>query len=201
MYDFEDTELCRLIQEEARQNKNWFVSTELDSDGHLQRIFWMDPTQKTLYRHYHDVVFYNNPFREDLFDMTFYILFVVDAQGKSRLVGFSLVTTELAEDHSWILRQLLKANKTKHPGVIIVDEDPEVEAACNEVIPRSNRLISLWHLVTWIKANLHGALTVGWTEFLSVFWTARNSITQQIFESRWKETVAVLVDDEPSAQA
>ncbi|GJJ70982.1 zinc finger SWIM domain-containing protein 3 [Entomortierella parvispora] len=198
-YDSEETELLRLLEEKASKEKDWFVSKELDSEGHLQRLFWMTPVQRTLYRHCHDVVLYNNPFKADPFDMTFYIFFGVDNQGKNRLMGCSLVSDSKTEDHAWILQQLLKANNGQHPGVLIVDEDPAVEAACTEVIPRTNRLISLWHLVNHLKANLHGALTVGWTDFLPVFWKTRNSITQDVFERRWKEDVLVLVHDEPSS--
>ncbi|GJJ70983.1 zinc finger SWIM domain-containing protein 3 [Entomortierella parvispora] len=198
-YDSEETELLRLLEEKTNKEKDWFVSKELDSEGHLQRLFWMTPVQRTLYRRYRDVVLYNNPFKDDRFDMTFYIFFLVDNEGKSRLVGCSLVSDSKTEDHAWILQQLLKANNGQHPGVLIVDEDPAVEAACTEVIPRTNRLISLWHLVNHLKANLHGALTVGWTDFLPVFWKTRNSITQDVFERRWKEDVLVLVHDEPSS--
>ncbi|KAI8347017.1 hypothetical protein B0O80DRAFT_430473 [Mortierella sp. GBAus27b] len=52
-------ELTQLLKELAR-NEDWFVATDISKiDGRLNRVFWMDPEQRCLYRRYHDVVLNN----------------------------------------------------------------------------------------------------------------------------------------------
>ncbi|KAG0075275.1 hypothetical protein BGZ93_004236, partial [Podila epicladia] len=62
------------------------------------------------------------------------VLVIVDNNGKSCLVGCSLVSGEKIEDYKWILNQLLAACNNLPPNVIIVNEDPAMEAACANVI-------------------------------------------------------------------
>lgn len=52
----EAAELFKLLQEKARVDKDWYLKTKLDSQGRLQRISWMNSTQRALYRRYRDVV-------------------------------------------------------------------------------------------------------------------------------------------------
>jgi len=198
----EAAELYRLIQERAREEEGWFVATELDFMGRLRRIFWMSPSQISLYRRYHDVVLNDNTFKTNRFNMALNVFVVVDTDGKNRLVACCLMSTEKIEDFSWILQQLLIASDGRYPHVIIVDEDRAMESACDEVIPYTTRLNCIWHLGNQnLNANLHGALGADWEEFVSAFWIARNSITQETFERRWGETVMVFAEGKPSAEA
>ena len=198
----EAAELCSLLQELARGNKDWFVSIELDSKGRLKRIFWMTPSQRTLYGRYHDVVLNDNTFKTNRFNMPFNVFVVVDTDGKNRVVACSLTSAEKTEDYAWILQQLLAANDDNHPHVIIVDEDLAMEAACYEVIPRTTRLNCIWHLGHQnLNTNLHGAMGSAWEQFISAFWKTRNAITQDVFERKWQETVTVFADGKPAAQS
>jgi hypothetical protein len=45
-----------------------------------------------------------------------------------------LISSETTDDYEWILRCLLEAGEGLAPAVIIVDEDPAMEAACAIVI-------------------------------------------------------------------
>src|SRR5690349_21879689 len=57
------SELYKLLQDKARKDKEWYFATELDAEGRLQRIFWMSPSQRSLYRRYRDVVLSDNTFK------------------------------------------------------------------------------------------------------------------------------------------
>src|SRR5690349_7871491 len=128
------SELYKLLQDKARKDKEWYFATELDAEGRLQRIFWMSPSQRSLYRRYRDVVLSDNTFKTNRFGMPFNAIVIVDNSGKNRLVGCSLVSGEHTKDYEWILRQLLMANDNLAPHTIIVDDDHAMEAACAKVI-------------------------------------------------------------------
>lgn len=88
----EAAELFKILQGKAQEDKDWFIATELDSKGRLQRIFWMSPSQRSLYRRYRDIVLNDNTFKTNRFHMPLNVVVVVDNNGKSRLVGCALVS-------------------------------------------------------------------------------------------------------------
>lgn len=162
----------------------------------------MSPSQRSLYRHYRDVVLNNNTYKTNRFNMPLNVLVIVDNNGRSRLVGCSLVSGEKTEDYEWILKQLLIASNNLPPHVIIVNEDPAMEAACANVIGGTTLLNCIWHLGHQnLNKNLHGALGKDWDAFISSFWTMRNSITSHDFERRWSQHVTVFGHGKPRVEA
>ena len=84
---------------------------------------------------------------------------VVDANAKSRIVACALVSGETTEDYEWILEQLLESSSGVAPGVLLVDEDPAMEAASANIIPQTTVLNCIWHLGSLnLAKNLQGAL-------------------------------------------
>ena len=142
----ETAELFKILQNKTYENKNWFIATELDSKGRFQRIFWMSLSQRSLYRRYCDIVLNDNTFKTNRFHILLNIVVIVDNNGKSRLVGYALVSGETSEDYEWILQQLLTANNYLAPKVIMVDENAAMEAACANVLKNTVLLNCIWHL-------------------------------------------------------
>jgi len=102
------------------------------------------------------------------------------------LVACALISGETTEDYEWILEQLLESNNNLAPGVILVDEDPAMEAACVSRIPATAIINCIWHLAS-LSLNIPKNLRSGsnWDEFIRRFWTARNALTADEFERRW----------------
>lgn len=197
----EAPEFFQILQGKACEDKDWFVATKLDKKGQLQRIFWMSPSQRSLYHCYHDVVLNDNTYKTNQFNMPLNVLVIVNNDGKSHLVGCSLVSGETTQDYEWILQQLLEANDNLPPHVILVDEDPAMEAACANIIGSTILLNCIWHLGHQnLNKNLHGALGQDWEEFASCFWRAWNAITESEFEHRWLKEVAVFGVSKPKVQ-
>jgi hypothetical protein len=142
----EAAELFQILQDKARKDNDWFISTELDNQGRLLRIFWMSPSQRSLYRRYRDVVLNDSTYKTNRFHMPLNVFVIVDNDGKSRLVGCSLVSGETIQDYEWILQQLLDANDNLPPHVILVDEDHAMEAACGNIIENTILMNCIWHL-------------------------------------------------------
>lgn len=162
----------------------------------------MSPSQRSLYRRYRDVVLNDNTFKSNRFHMPLNVLVIVDNNGKSRLIGCALVSGKKTEDYEWILQQLLTANDGIAPLVIMVDEDPAMEAACDNVIANTVLLNCIWHLGHQnLTRNLHGALGKDWEAFISRFWITRNAITEQDFRRRWLRDIVIFGKDKPGVQA
>ena len=93
---------------------------------------------------------------------------------------------ETTEDYEWILEQLLESSSGVAPGVLLVDEDPAMEAASANIIPQTTVLNCIWHLGSLnLAKNLQGALRSDWQTFLPRFWTARNALTPDEFDRMW----------------
>lgn len=88
------------------------------------------------------------------------------------------------------------------PRVILVDEDPAMEAACYSVFTDTVIFNCIWHLgCVNLSRNLRGSLGRDWDSFISSFWKARNSITVEQFERRWAEEVEVYGEGKERVQA
>jgi hypothetical protein len=162
----------------------------------------MNPSQRILYRRYRDVVLNDNTAKTNRFNMPLNVFVVVDTDGKSRAVAYSLVGGETTQDYEWILRQLLEANDGCAPNIIIVDEDPAMEAACSSIIGDTVLINCIWHIGHQnLARNLRGPLAVRWNSFISAFWAARNSITEPEFERQWTNEILPFGEEKPAVQA
>lgn len=130
------------------------------------------------------------------------VLVIINYNGRSHLVGCSLVSGEKTEDYKWILKQLLAASNNLPPHVIIINEDPSMEAACTNVIGDMTLLNCIWHLGHQnLNKNLHGALGKDWDAFISSFWSTQNFITSHDFEHRSSQHVTVFGFGKPRVGA
>lgn len=184
-------DLCNWLDEEQRKDDNWFVRSAVDKHGRLQRLFWMNPIQKNLYHRYHDVVLNDSTFSTNRFKMPLNVFVVVDTDGKTRLVGCALVTTETTGDYIWILRQLMEATNEQKPGVVMIDAEAAMEAACRTVLPDTRIVRCIWHLTAQnLPRNLSSRLGKdNFPLFKKAFWIARNTITEREFEIQWDRLV------------
>lgn len=127
---------------------------------------------------------------------------VVDNDGKSRLVACALVSRETTSDYEWILEQMKDACDHGAPVVIVVDEDPAMEAACQSVFPDTRLINCIWHLGTQnVKKNLRAAIGPDWDIFNNAFWRTRDAVTEQEFERGWQETIVPYGTDKPGVLA
>ena len=131
-------QLLGLLHDHQQEDSRWFIRKDIDpSSGHLRRLFWMNPVQRELYLRYRDVILNDSTAQTNRFNKPLNIFIVVYADGKSRMVGCALISGETTDDYEWILRSLLEAGEGLAPAVIVVDEDPAMEAACAIVIPEA----------------------------------------------------------------
>lgn len=151
----------------------------------------MNPQQRELYIRYCDIVLNDNTAQTNRFKIPLNVFVIVDTNGKSRMVACALISGERTEDYEWILESLLEANNQLASGIILIDEDPAMEAACESQIPTTTIINCIWHLASLnLPKNLCGALgSSNWDSFIHHFWVARNTLTASEFERRWSALI------------
>jgi hypothetical protein len=196
-------QLLGLLHDHQREDSRWFIRKDVDEhSGRLRRLFWMNPVQRELYIRYRDVILNDSTAQTNRFNMPLNTFVVVDADGKSRMVGCAMISGETTDDYEWILRSLLEAGEGLAPAVIIVDEDPAMEAACAIVVPETAMVNCIWHLGSLnLPKNLRGAFGASWDDFISRFWIARNALTTDEFERRWSAITRDFGGRGPKAEA
>jgi hypothetical protein len=187
----EAAQLVLKLHDRQAEDATFFFRKDVEEvTGRLRRLFWMEPQQRVLYLRYNDIVLNDNTANTNRFNMALSTFVIVDANAKSRIAACALVSGETTADYEWILEQLLEASDGVAPGVLLVDEDPAMEAACASTIPQTTMLNCIWHLGSLnIAKNLQGALRSEWQAFMPRFWAARNALTPDEFERKWSALV------------
>jgi hypothetical protein len=187
----EAAQLLLLLHDRQLEDSNFFIAKDVDeTTGCLRRLFWMEPQQRILYLRYSDVVLNDNTSQTNRFNMPLSVFVVVDNNGKSRIVACALVCGETTSDYEWILEKLMEVQNGLAPAILLVDEDPAMEAACAHIIPQTTVLNCIWHIGSLnVVKNLQPTLRQSWDAFLPRFWSARNALTTEDFEDKWSALI------------
>ncbi len=188
--------LIKLKENDAR----WQIFVDFDETKVLRRLFWMSPNQIELWIQYHDVIINDITYKTNRYNMALSLFVAIDNRNCSRLVCQALVDDETAEAHIWILECTLLAtggkrleNETINGGLIplvfMTDSDPAVDAACIRVYKGCYAMHCVYHINQNLHKNLSGPLGENYSQFLSEFYNARNSLSQERFEHLFLELV------------
>jgi len=177
----------------------WQIFVEFDETKALRRLFWMSPDQVELWIQYHDVVINDITCKTNRYNMALSLFVVIDNYNSSRLVCQALVDDETAEAHIWILECTLLATGGKRenekisegliPLVFMTDSDPAVDAACIRIYKDCYAMHCIYHISQNLYKNLSGPLGENYSQFLSEFYNARNSLSQERFEHLFFELI------------
>jgi hypothetical protein len=177
----------------------WQIFVEFDEAKVLRRLFWMSPNQVDLWIQYYDVIINDITCKTNRYNMALSLFVVIDNHNCSRLVCQALVDDETAEAHIWILECTLLATGGKRqnenisggliPLVFMTDSDPAVDAACIRIYKGCYAMHCIYHINQNLYKNLSGPLGENYSQFLSEFYNARNSLSQERFEHLFLELI------------
>jgi hypothetical protein len=91
--------LLRTLIEYKANDPGWFVEFQLDENNRLTRLFWMSPTQITLWLEYHDVILNDNTAKTNRYQMPLSLFLAIDNNTRSRLVAQALMSDETTESY------------------------------------------------------------------------------------------------------
>ncbi|CAB5358378.1 unnamed protein product [Rhizophagus irregularis] len=100
----------------------------------------------------------------------------------------AFIQDETEESYLWLLKCLKHTNI--EPKTIITDSETAMIGALQEELPNTFHVICIYHLSQNLSKQLKSILGKDYIKFLNDFYTACNSISEDIFEYQWKRLQA-----------
>ncbi|XP_058732801.1 protein FAR-RED IMPAIRED RESPONSE 1-like [Vicia villosa] len=179
-------ECFMLMQEE---NPRFFYAFDLDDDGRVKNVFWVDANGRDDYQEFGDVISFDTTYITNKYKMPFAPFIGVNNHFQSRLLGCALLANESSESFIWLMKIWLRAMGGKPPNAIITDQDKAMKVAIEEVFPNTRHRFCLWHILRKVPEKLSHVMRKNedfTRDFNACIYKSR-SIQQ--FEDKWKEMV------------
>jgi hypothetical protein len=187
--DADASQMLQQLLEWKDSEPLWIVKPRLEPVSRkLNSLLWMSPTQRELYGKYNDVVILDTTYNTNKFQMMLCIITVVDNNYKTRIVACAIIEDETLDTYRWIFDTLLTETEV-YPGVIFTDSDPSMSRAIKEIYPNTHHLLCIFHIDLNLRKKLKGKLGNQFEEFRNQFYICRNSLCEELFESRWNQLV------------
>lgn len=131
------------LHEKKRRNSNFFYVIDLDNEGKLRSIFWIDGKSRLEYHYFHDVVSLITTILTNKYQMPFCPFIGINNHGHSVLLGASLLSDETKETYTWLFRTWMDCMGRCPPYVFLTDQCMAIRNAVTEVFPRSQHRLCL----------------------------------------------------------
>ncbi|KAK0580192.1 hypothetical protein LWI29_037745 [Acer saccharum] len=166
------------------ENSNFFYTIDLDEDGRLKNVLWVDARSRNAYKEFRDVITFDSTYLTNKYDMPFATFVGVNHHGQSILLGCGLVSNEDTKTYIWLFQSWLACMLSCPPKSIITDQDKAMKNAIEVVFPNTQHRWCLWHIMKKLPEKLRG-----YKEYEQIKFTLKNivydSITPEEFEERW----------------
>lgn len=186
---------CQAIADDLRKKQEgdarwrFEVSISRDGSGIVDGVFWQSPIQCELADRYGDVLIFDSAYNRNNAGFPLSIGIVIDGFCHSRNVFYALTATETSEQVKWILQCYLRSAK-RPPTTFMSDRHGTLLIVIPIVLPLTDHLFCLSHLLSNIDQNLRRAIGGRWAEFMDKFWKAYRAVSPEMFTERWEALVA-----------
>ncbi|KAJ1685706.1 hypothetical protein LUZ63_019481 [Rhynchospora breviuscula] len=170
-------------------DKDFFYEVDIDDDGVVRNLFWVDGRGRRSYQEFGDVVTFDTTYNTNKYTMPFAPFIGVNHHRQSILFGMALLRCEESKNFVWLFRTWLAAMHGKHPNSIITDQDPAMRKAIQEVFPSTLHRCCQWHVMR--KAREHLGVLYGEKDGFKDELAAviNRSLTVDDFEDQWAAMV------------
>ncbi|XP_074377582.1 protein FAR1-RELATED SEQUENCE 5-like [Apium graveolens] len=122
-------------------SESFYFAYEVDSDGHLMKLFWADAIGRRNFELYGDAVSFDATFDTNKYNMIFSPFTGVDKHDKCVTFAVCLLSHENIEDYTWAFDHFVKA-MGRNPVVILTDQYPAMKVAVHNSFSDKNGLIA-----------------------------------------------------------
>ncbi|XVE89049.1 hypothetical protein DITRI_Ditri19aG0118800 [Diplodiscus trichospermus] len=144
--------LCRM----QLTNPNFFYLMDLNDEGHLRNLFWVDSRCRASCGYFGDVIYVDNTCLSNRYETPLVALVGINHHGQTVLLGCGLLAGETAESYTWLFKAWLACVSGQCPQTIITDRCNALQNAIAEVFPKSNLRFSLSHIMKKVPEKLGG---------------------------------------------
>ncbi|KAI4331194.1 hypothetical protein MLD38_029404 [Melastoma candidum] len=133
---------------------NFFYSVDLNDEGCLRNVLWINSCSRAAYAYFDDVVTFDTTYLSDNYQVPLFAFIGVNNHKQSILLGCGLVADQTVETFIWMFRTWISCMSGRPPQMIISDRCSALESAIGEVFPRANHVISLSSVMKSIYETL-----------------------------------------------
>ncbi|KAK1356303.1 hypothetical protein POM88_049559 [Heracleum sosnowskyi] len=184
-------EKFKVMQETS---KSFYYAYDVDSAGHLTKLFWADAVGRRNFELYGDAVSF-----EATFDTVYYMIFCpftgVDKHDRCVTFAACLLSQESVGDYKWAFGHLVKA-MGRNLFLIFIDQCAAMKVAVCDVFSDVNGLVAskhrlcMWHIVNKFPIKLGNRLCkeTNFMEKLKAYiWSSIIEIEE--FEQGWEAVI------------
>ncbi|XAR50529.1 hypothetical protein NMG60_11004879 [Bertholletia excelsa] len=167
---------------------NFFYVMDLNDEGHLRNVFWIDSRSRAAYGYFADVITLDTTCLSNKYEIPLLAFLGVNHHGQSIMLGCGLLVDESLETYIWLLRAWLTCMSGRPPQTILTDQTKSLQTAIAEVFPRVHHRLCLSFVMRSILENL-GELQESGTFHNLVNRTVHSCLKVDEFEIAWKDMV------------
>ncbi|CAL5373415.1 unnamed protein product [Camellia sinensis] len=169
-------------------NPDFFYVMDINDEGHLRHVFWIEPRSRAAYGYFGDVVALDTTCLSGKYEVPLVSFVGVNHHGQSILLGCGLLADETLETCVWLLRTWLTSMLGRPPQTMLTDQCKALQTAIAEVCPRAHHRLCL-SLVMQIILEKSGRLRES-EEFRTVLGRiVHNSVNVDEFEIAWEDMI------------
>jgi MULE transposase domain len=181
--------LVNRLAECKREDPGWEYDLQLDLDGRIDRIWWMNPYQHTLARFHRDVIVLDTCEGRNLWDFHPTTFIVIDGNYCSRNIAYGLTAHQNADTFKFLFNSVRNAlNLLSGPLKLIAifsDRHDAIAFAIQMVWPGLFHGHCLWHLYKNLMEKLQKLLHPDYLIFKAEFTEVCNMGSPASFEIAW----------------
>ncbi|CAG8610979.1 9589_t:CDS:2, partial [Cetraspora pellucida] len=136
---------------------------------------------------FYNVIINDNTCKTNKYMMPLSIFIVIDSNNKSCIAATAVVSDETVSTYEWILKQTKLATNGLQPTIIFTDADSVMQVAITNEYPEAIVRHYAFHIRQNLVKRLKKKLNNRWDNFISDFYTLRNSFVVSDFDRHWIE--------------
>lgn len=144
--------LCRM----QLTNPNFFYLMDLNDEGRLRNVFWVDARSRAANAYFGDVIFFDNTCLSNKYETPLVTFVGINHHGHLVLLGCGLLASETMQSYSWLFKAWLTCTSGHSPQTILTDRSKVLLSAVADVFPKSNHRFCLSHIMRKVPEKLGG---------------------------------------------
>lgn len=170
------------------QNSNFFYNWDMDDEGRLKNVCWVDARSRVAYQHFCDVICFDTVYLTYQFVIPLVAFLGINHHGHFVLLGCGLLGDESPETFAWLFKKWLKCMNDKAPEAIITTHSRPVVKAVSDIFLNTRHRYNLWHIMKELP-EMSGRVEDKEAVSLRMKKVVYDTITSADFEREWVEMV------------
>ena len=178
-------ETIKYFQELQAEDPMFFYSMELQSDGSVGSLFWVNGASKEAYKKFGDCIVFDTTYCTNRYNLPFAPIIGVSNHGQTVLFGCVFLKDEKVQTFEWVFETFLRAMDGKVPQCIMTDQDKAMETAIAKILPNTVHRRCMWHLHRNASSNLGVLLNQKEGFEFDLKSCIETSLNEQEFDESW----------------